>query len=134
MLRNILKVRRTLENIREIVTIDDKVVLARCITSEDYTMLDIDVVEKIENLENIIETKTIDNRKILLIKLRDNVLGLVYETDDVRELISLKVLLDKALSDDELLEVFENTLRDLAPTYYEKISRILKKYYKDSLT
>ncbi|NPA71081.1 MAG: hypothetical protein GXO26_09765 [Crenarchaeota archaeon] len=134
MLRKILKIRKITDNVREIVTIDEKVILARCITLENREIIDIDVVEKIHNIENIVEERSIDNRRIMLVKLRENVLGLVYEYDNERELISLKIIHEGTLSDEDLINIFENTLKDMTPTYYEKVRKILEKYYKGNLT
>jgi len=134
MLRKILKIRKITDNVREIVTIDEKVILARCITLENREIIDIDVVEKIHNIENIVEERSIDNRRIMLVRLRENVLGLVYEYDNERELISLKIIHEGTLSDEDLINIFENTLKDMTPTYYEKVRKILEKYYKGNLT
>ncbi len=134
MFHTLLKIRKIMDNVREIVTIDEKVILARCVTLENKEIIDIDVVENIDSIGDIIDEKIIEGRRILLVKLRENVLGLVYEYDGKRELISLKVIHDGSLSDEDLINTFENILRDLAPTYYERVRKILEKYYKGNLT
>ncbi len=129
MLRSILKVRKVSEDIREVVTIDDKVILARCIRINSRNIIDIDTVEKLDRDLEIISEQVIDGKKISLVKLSEGVLGLVYEFNNTRELISVKTTIEGELSDDDLINIVITLLRDYSPLFYERLRQILEKYY-----
>ncbi|NPA23199.1 MAG: hypothetical protein GXO23_02755 [Crenarchaeota archaeon] len=129
MLRNIVKIRRVSEQVREITTIDEKVILGRCVSLGNLNIVDIDVVEPATTGMEVVSEHSIEGRRILIVRLDSNVQGLVYESDNLRELISVKIVLEREVGDEELLDIVENTLKKYAPSYYERLRRILAKYY-----
>ncbi len=129
------------DNIIEVVSRDHKVKIARIINFENSVVIDIDVVEKF-NINNvskfeIISEVSIDNRRILNVVFDSyedfKILGTLYiYGEDKCEIISIKAILNRRISDNEILMFIENLIQKYSPNYYRKILNIFRKYYGES--
>ncbi len=123
--------------VREIVSKDTKLRLARIIDLENCKILIIDVVEKRFPTSAYKELVLKDGRKLLYekideVRIFDRVIRDVelvyYQNPNRTELISIRLVLEESLNDCELLNIYISILQMYAPSYFERLRKVLNKY------
>lgn len=143
-IREKLTIVETGKNIREIVSADTKLRLARLVNIDDQTVLIVDAVEK-ASPRHCNHKLSIKDRELLYEEVEApdlgtpniNVSKLVlayYKNPNRTELVSIRVYINGNVSNKEAIELFLKVLEKYAPSYFERLRKILNKYVKTSTT
>ncbi len=127
------------KDVREIVSLDTKLRLARVVKVGGQTIVIIDVVER-RGPMSCNQRLSIRDRELLYEEILDHGLGpevsklvLVYYKNPNRvELISARIYANGDLDNEKTLELFLRVLENWAPSYLERLRKILNKYVKTS--